>query len=61
MEKPKYSMTKQNLHNIFPQIQQFSPTKNNRWKTRTHGGKLHPRKGKKIIFQQTQKKISTET
>jgi hypothetical protein len=32
-------------------------TKDNRWKTPTQGGKLHPRKNKKIIFfQQTQKK-----
>jgi hypothetical protein len=28
----------------------------------TQGGKLHPRKGKKVIFfQQTQKKIATQT
>jgi hypothetical protein len=37
-----------------------SPTKDNRWKTPIQGGKLHPRKGKKVIFfQQTQKKIAT--
>jgi hypothetical protein len=38
-----------------------SPSKDNRWKTPTQGGKLHPRKIKKIIFQQTQKKIATQT
>jgi hypothetical protein len=30
-----------------------SPTKNNSWKTPIKGGKLNPRKGKKLIFQQT--------
>jgi hypothetical protein len=38
-----------------------SPTKDNKWKTPTQGGKLHPRKSKKVIFQQTQKKIGTQT
>jgi hypothetical protein len=39
-----------------------SPTKDNRWKTPAKGGKLHPRVSKKvIIFQQTQKKIATQT
>jgi hypothetical protein len=37
-----------------------SLTKDNRWKTPTQGGKLHPRKRKKVIFQQTQKKIATQ-
>jgi hypothetical protein len=38
-----------------------SPTKNDRWKTPTQGGKLHPRKSKKVIFfQQTQKKIAPQ-
>jgi hypothetical protein len=32
-----------------------------RWKTPTQGGKLHPRKIKKVIFQQTPKKIATQT
>jgi hypothetical protein len=49
-EKPRYSMTKPNLHDIIPQIQPF---KDNNGKTPTQGGKLHPRKSKKIIFQQT--------
>jgi hypothetical protein len=43
MEKPRYSMTKPNLHN------KPSPTKDNRWKTPAQGGKLHPRKSKKVI------------
>jgi hypothetical protein len=38
-----------------------SSTKDNRWKTPTQGGKLHPRKSKKVIFQKTQKKIATQT
>jgi hypothetical protein len=39
-----------------------SPTKDNKWKTPTQGGKLHPRKTKKVIFfQETQKKIATQT
>jgi hypothetical protein len=36
-----------------------SPTKENRWKASTQGGKLQPRK--KAIIQQTQKKIATQT
>jgi hypothetical protein len=31
-------------------LHKFSPTKDNRWKTLTKGGKLHLRKGKKINF-----------
>jgi hypothetical protein len=50
MEKPKYSMTKQNSHNILPKIQ---PSKDNKGKTPTQGGKLCPRKSKKVILQQT--------
>jgi hypothetical protein len=38
-----------------------SPTKDSRWKTPTQGGKLHPRKSKKVIFEQTQKNIATQT
>jgi hypothetical protein len=38
-----------------------SPTEDNRWKTPAQRGKLHPRKSKKIIFQQTHKKIATQT
>jgi hypothetical protein len=45
---------KTNLHN------KSSPTKDNRWKTPTQGGKLYPRK-KQEIFQQTQKKKATKT
>jgi len=38
-----------------------SPTKDNRWKTPTQGGKLHHRKSKKVIFlQQTHKKRDTQ-
>jgi hypothetical protein len=40
-------MAKPNLHNI----------NDNRCKTPTQGGKLHPRKSKKIIFQQTHTNI----
>ena len=29
-----------------------SPTKDNKWKTPTQGGRLHPRKSKKVIFYQ---------
>ena len=32
-----------------------------RWKTPTQGGKLHYRKSKKVIFQQSQWKIITQT
>jgi hypothetical protein len=36
--------------------------KGNKWKMRTQGGKQCPRKSKKVIFfQQTQKKIATQT
>jgi hypothetical protein len=43
-------------------MQYLSTTKGNRWKTPIQGGKLHPRKSKKVIFfQQTQKKIATQT
>jgi hypothetical protein len=41
MEKPRYSMRKPNLNNIFPQIQ---TSRINKGKTPTQGGKLHPRK-----------------
>ena len=51
----KNKFTQQSFH-------KSSPTKDNRWKTPTQGGKLHPRKSKKaIFFQQTQKKIDTQT
>jgi hypothetical protein len=35
-----------------------NPTKDNKWKTTIQGGKLYPRKSKKVIFQQTQEKIA---
>jgi hypothetical protein len=36
--------------------------KDNWWEIPTQGGKLHPKKSKKVIFfQQTQKKIITQT
>jgi hypothetical protein len=39
-----------------------SPTKDKKWEMPTQGGKLQPRKSKKVIFfQQTQKKITTQT
>jgi hypothetical protein len=38
-----------------------SPTKVNRWKTLAQIRKLHPRKSKKVIFQQTQNKIATQS
>jgi hypothetical protein len=54
MEKPRYSMTKSNLHSI---SHKSSISKDNRWKTPTQGGKLHPRKSKKeIFFQQTKRR-----
>jgi hypothetical protein len=56
MKKARYFMTKPNLHNIFPQI---CPSKDNRGKTPKQRVKLHHRKRKKIICQQTQKKIAT--
>jgi hypothetical protein len=31
------------------------------WKIGTHGGKLYPRRSMKVIFQQTQEKIDTQT
>jgi hypothetical protein len=40
-------------------LHKSSPTKDNKWKTQ--GGKTHPRKSKKVIFQQIQKKITTQT
>jgi hypothetical protein len=43
---------KTNLHNIFPKS---SPVKDNRWKTPTQEGKLHPKT--RVIFQQNQKNI----
>ena len=39
----------------------FSCTKDNRGKTPTQAEKLHHRKIRKVIFQQTQKKIAAQT
>jgi hypothetical protein len=50
MEKPKYSMTKPNSH---ISSHESSLSKNNKGKTPTQGRKLHPRKNKKVILQQT--------
>jgi hypothetical protein len=63
MEKPRYSMTKNLKKNKTKQKQnktkqkqkkisfpKSSPTKDNRWKMPTQGGKLYPRKSKKLIF-----------
>jgi hypothetical protein len=63
MEKPRSSIKKKKrkkqkqIYTI--SLHKSSPTKDNRWKTPTQGGKLHPRKSKKVIFQQSQKKIHT--
>jgi hypothetical protein len=37
-----------------------SHTKDHKWKIATQGGKLKPRKSKKVTFQQTQKKLDTQ-
>jgi hypothetical protein len=59
MEKQRYSMKIQ-IYTI--SFYQSSPTKDNRYKTSTQGGKIHPRKSKKLIFfQQTPKKIGIQT
>jgi hypothetical protein len=58
MEKSRYSLKKQTYTISF---HKSSPTKDNSWKMPTQGGKPHPRKSKKVIFQQTQKKIATHT
>jgi hypothetical protein len=47
MKKPKYSLTKQNSHNIFPPS---SPSKDNDGKTPIQRWKLYPRKSKKVIL-----------
>jgi hypothetical protein len=57
MEKPRYSMRETNLHNIFPQFQPY----NGQWMENSNiRRELHPRKSKKLISQQTQKKIATQ-
>jgi hypothetical protein len=50
MEKTKYSMTKPNSNNIFPQIQAI---KDKKGKITTQREKFCPRKSKKVILQQT--------
>jgi hypothetical protein len=50
MEKPKYSMIKPNSQISF---HESSPSKDIKGKTPTQGGKLCPRKSKKVILQQT--------
>jgi hypothetical protein len=52
MQKPSYSMTKPKYTVSF---NKSCPIKDNRWKIPTQGAKLHPRKVKKVIFQQTQR------
>jgi hypothetical protein len=42
-------------------LNKSSSPKDNRWKMPTKGGKLLSRKSKKVNFQQTQKKIATQT
>jgi hypothetical protein len=56
MEKPRYSMTKPNLHNIF---HKSSPSKDNKRKTPKQKGKICSRKSKKVILQQTESNIVT--
>jgi hypothetical protein len=58
MEKPKYSMTKQNIHTIF--FHESSPSKNNNGKTPTKRWKLHPRKSKKVILQKPKRRQPQE-
>jgi hypothetical protein len=53
MNKLKYSMRKPN-YTI--SLHRSNPTKDNRWKKPAQGGKIHPRKSKKVIFQQTHKR-----
>jgi hypothetical protein len=38
MEKPRYSVTKPNLHNIFPQIQHYKENANTRMESIPWGG-----------------------
>ena len=52
MERPRYSMTKTNFHNMSPQIQPFKGIP-------TQGGKLPPSKSKKVIFFSTNTKEDT--
>jgi len=53
MEKPRYSMTKPYLLNIFLQS---NPTKDNRWKTLTQGEKLRHTESKNVISLQRNQK-----
>jgi hypothetical protein len=60
----KLSITVDGKNKIFHDKTKFtqsfhksSPTKDNRWKIPTQGVKLHPRKSKKVIFQQTHTNI----
>jgi hypothetical protein len=47
------------FHDKTKSFHKSSPTKNNRWKTTTQEGKLHPRKSTKVKFlQQNKKKIA---
>jgi hypothetical protein len=58
MDKPTYSMTKPNLHNIFPQIQTLQRTIDEKCQHKERNYTLE--KSKKAIFsQQTQKNINT--
>jgi hypothetical protein len=50
MEKKKYSMIKPNSQISF---YESSPSKDNKGKTPTKGQKLHPRKSKKVVHEQT--------
>jgi hypothetical protein len=54
MEKSSYPMTKKKIYTI--SFHKSKPTKDNRWKTPTQGGKLHPRKSKKVIFSNHQRR-----
>jgi hypothetical protein len=50
----KQDITRPNLHDTFPQ----SPTKSNRWKMPTQGGKLHTRISKKISFNKPKRRLN---
>jgi hypothetical protein len=50
---------KNQIHTI--SFHKSSPSKDNKGKTPTQGWKLHPRKGKKVMLQQTYKKTASRT
>jgi hypothetical protein len=60
MEKPKYSLTKPNSHDIFPNLTLQSIIKESFNTNYALEKKLCPRKGKKVIFQQTKERKPQE-